>query len=230
MKTLLSSCQDASDELGIASPSSIIGATNEDARRLLNAARREVNFLSNKYDWQSTIKSSDIVTVSGQESYDLPGDYRRDLMQTTYDNSNQYRAVPLSYRNYNKLKFGIDGTADINSYYRIIGDKIRFLPENVATGSTITFDYVTKDIVCSASGVPKSDFTVDSDTHVFDDEMVILGIIWRFKRMRGETYNDDKNDYNIHLSDLWAKDGPSMVLCWGSYYDHTNLPDTGYGS
>lgn len=56
--TLLTICQDAANEIGVPSPSTVVGSTDTTNIQLLAAANREGKNLVAGYDWQTLIKGS----------------------------------------------------------------------------------------------------------------------------------------------------------------------------
>ena len=64
--TLLSICQDAAKEIGIPSPSTLIGSTDTTNIQLTAAANREGKNLVSGYDWQVLIKEKLHTTLAAE--------------------------------------------------------------------------------------------------------------------------------------------------------------------
>jgi hypothetical protein len=64
--TLLTICQDAAKEIGIPSPSTLIGSTDTTNIQLTAAANREGKNLVSGYDWQVLIKEELHTTLAAE--------------------------------------------------------------------------------------------------------------------------------------------------------------------
>src|SRR6185437_9086545 len=73
--TLLSICQNAAHNVGIAAPGAIVGSTNPSAVRLLQMARRTGMSLMKRANW-TALTTEHVFIADGTSSYPLPGDFR----------------------------------------------------------------------------------------------------------------------------------------------------------
>jgi hypothetical protein len=112
--------------------------------------------------------------------------------------------------------------------YRIYGNTLRFIPVPAA-GQTVAFEYIFKGWVYPATynnlfSVPTaSEFTNDADSCAFDEEMIALGTIYRWKAAKGLPYAEDFAAFERRAMDAMGRDATKPVLNMGNSYD-TILP------
>ena len=69
--SLLTICQDAANEIGVPSPSTVVGSTDTTNIQLLAAANREGKNLVAGYDWQTLIKEEAHTTLAAESQGDM---------------------------------------------------------------------------------------------------------------------------------------------------------------
>jgi hypothetical protein len=76
-------------------------------------------------------------------------------------------------------------------------------------------------VIAAADSSYKSRVTLDTDTFVFNEEVLTLGLIWRFKGQKGFDYSEDRDKYNRLLLDEVARDGskPTLNLVGGTGHE-----------
>lgn len=94
--------------------------------------------------------------------------------------------------------------------FRIQQGMLKFLPVPEA-GSTIAFEYVTAAPVFSGITY-KQYFTADTDTCLYPDDLLILGLRWIWRREKGMRYLENKRDYEYKVSNLAGNDGTSQPI------------------
>lgn len=85
--TLLSTIQNACNELGIPAPATVEDATDKRAVTLKALARREQLELARRYDWPALRFEYEFTTEEGVSTYGLPDDVDKILVDTVYDQS-----------------------------------------------------------------------------------------------------------------------------------------------
>jgi hypothetical protein len=93
--------------------------------------------------------------------------------------------------------------------FRMRGNDILITP-TPAAGETIAYEYISKRWV-DTSGIDgvgdKGQFTLDADDPVIDEEVVTLGIVWRFLQRRGLDYSEAMLDYEREFNQAAMRDG-----------------------
>lgn len=117
---------------------------------------------------------------------------------------------PLSESEWAALK-GL-GTTGSRYAYRIRGGKILVNP--VPTASlTWAFEYASKNWILGADGTTyKSAFTLDTDTVLLPEDLLVQGLRWRWKREKGLDYSEDMRTYEMQVTDAMARDGGKRTL------------------
>lgn len=157
-------------------------ASNDDdsVARFASIASNEAAKLS-RYPWQALRKSYEF-TLTSAESYTLPSDFRAFVPDTMYEEGDTHPAeFPTSAANWQMLKASSTNAGDLK--VRIMGDAI--LVHEPEAGETVRFEYWSKYPAKNAAGTAKQYFTVDTDTFVLDDDLLIMRLIARIKRLNG---------------------------------------------
>jgi hypothetical protein len=213
---LLAIVQDACDEIGIPRPNAVIGSSDPQARQLLRLTNADGKALSRRHDWQKLVMEKTITaTATEEQTGGIPTDYDR-LIPGSFWNRSQDRQVagPLSPQRWQMLKSGLI----IMPYdcFRIRGGDLLMNPVPTA-GDSLAYEYVSKYWCAGASDeAPDQDaWAQDTDIAFLDDELLTLGIIWRYKRSRGLDYAEEFAGYELRCASLAGVDGGQASLDMG---------------
>jgi hypothetical protein len=169
-----------------------------------------------------------------QESYALPSDYLGMVDQTEWDRSRRWQLLgPIDAQEWQVMRSGISPVGP-RLRFRLWLGKI-FIDPPTAENASIAFEYVSNAYISSLTGNAQSEFILDTDYPIFDEDMVELDLIWRFKRQKGFEYADDyriaQNAINRDRGRLMSGRVLGISNRAGSVLlGNRNLPDTGYGS
>jgi hypothetical protein len=236
--SLLSICQNAATACGFPSPSSIINSTDKTAIQLLSLANREGAFLSTEKDWSELVSEHTFTLATADQDYALPADFRWIIPMTTYDrDDNRIVLNPITSQDWQFLK-AWTSISGITRRARIRAGQLEFEQTISATdnGKTIAFEYLSSYWAETSGGTAKSGFTIDTDVSRIDEEIMTLGLIWRFRRAKGLDFMDERAEYQARLSRIKAADGGSRTLSMNGTslrnlaLSYPNVPDTGLGS
>ena len=234
--TLLTICQDAISEVGLFEvPTSIVGSNNQTAKRLLALANREGRLLTREHNWQVLLKSHTFTTADGTASYDLPSDFDRFADETWWDRTNYWEIFgPASEADWQTLKSGIV-TDGVRRWFRLQGDQFYIHP-TPTSADTIAYDYYSNQWCESSGGTGQTEFEADADVAKLDEDLITLGVRWRFLKVNGLDYTEESPAYQKHLDLLRARDGGAGNLHMGRsnwFARHlmiSNIPESGFGS
>jgi hypothetical protein len=97
--------------------------------------------------------------------------------------------------------------------FRIRNDYLLMIPAPAA-GQECYFEYITFAVVSVRSDEPFNyyRFLTDDDNSLLDEELITLGIIWRFKAHKGFDYEEDKQKYEAYKTYRQSKSGGATVL------------------
>lgn len=238
--TLLSICQDVTDDIGISKPNIIVGNTDETARRLLAQAKAALKSLGKANNWLALNTEHTFSTVASQDDYSLPSDFGRLQNQTLWDRSNfEELRGPLSPRQWQEYKSSIlASTVTTWKKYRIrnVSGTVKFsihpTPDSV---ENLVFEYISNNFCETSGGTGQTTWAADTDVGVVSEDLLFLGTRWRMLRRLGMSYEEEYNEYMDELEQEISRDGGAPVLgvAQDTFYrlinPRDNVPDTGYG-
>jgi hypothetical protein len=236
--SLLTICQDAATACGFPSPTSVVGSTDKTAVQLLSLSIREGNFLSIQKDWSELVSEHTFVLATADQDYVLPDDYRWIIPMTTFDRDDSRIVLnPLSSQDWQFLK-AWTSISGLTRRARIRSGQMEFEATISAAdnGKTIAFEYLSRYWAETSGGTAKARFTLDTDVARIDEELMTLGVIWRFRRAKGLDFVDERNEYQSSLLKIKSADGGSRTLSMNGTnlrslaLTFPNVPETGYGS
>lgn len=233
--SLLSICQGALREIGeFEVPASIVGNANLTAVQMLALAQREGRELSRRFNWQALVKEHTFTTTASTASYALPTDFRFIIGATWWDRTNYWRLFgPASAQQWQELKSGIiaDG---IRRWFRIRADLFLIHPTPTVTGDTIAYDYMSNSWCETAAGAALSSWAADTNVGVLDEELMQMGLVWRFLKAKGLAYGEELGSYEREVDKAMGRDGGAPMLNMGGTKMEPNLavniPESGFGS
>jgi hypothetical protein len=173
------------------------------------------------------------VTFS-QTKYDLPPDFETITDNTHWDKTKHWQMLgPEDAQQWQWLKSGYISTGP-RIRWRILGSQFQIWPP-YNTQEYLGFEYRSKGWARSATGAVKNSFTVDTDTTVFDDTVLVLATKLKYFQVKSFDTTALMQDYMRYLSIAKANDKGSATLSFAPYpskvlIGYANIPDTGYGS
>lgn len=110
-----------------------------------------------------------------QNFFDLPSDWQRQIPQTEWNRSQRWALLgPKSSQEWQTFKSGIV-SAGPRQRYRILQNQLALNPAP-PDGQTLSFEYISNGWVEGVDGTSKTKVTVDTDTFVFSDSLLITGL------------------------------------------------------
>lgn len=212
--TCLQIVQKACQSLGINVPNSALGSADPQIIQLVALAEREGQDLANRYQWEVLQKEATFNTVAAQVQTTLAAittnfDY---IVNDTIWNRTLRRPVygPKSMPDWQQAK-AMQINGPFNSF-RIINDAINFYP-NPAVGNVCAFEYITKNWVTAFGGASTQDFWAnDGDTPLLNGQLILLGLIWRWKAAKNLDYAEDFSTYENRVSNAMGRDAGKAKL------------------
>lgn len=146
--SLLTVVQNASVAIGLDEPSLVIGSTETQVKRLLRLLYEVGDEVIRTYDPNELIKTHTITLVASQNTYALPGDFRRAIFQTHWDNTSDTPLVgPMSAQKWESFLNATTGST-VEWYWRVYGAGTQQFvvyptPATGDAGTTLTFEYIS---------------------------------------------------------------------------------------
>lgn len=223
--SLLTIVQDVADRVGLARPTSVIGSADSQIRGLLALVQQEGKDLASRFNWQALTKEKTFTaTATAAQAGVIPSDYDRfvngSMWNRTRDN---YLFGPISAQDWQAIQANI--APNISESFRLRGDSLLITPTPTA-GDAYAFEYLsTWWVGTAASSSPSlSAFTADNDISYLNEELLTLGLLWRFQKARGLDYGESMQSYEIAIKRAFDRDGGTPVLVMGGPADMYRAP------
>lgn len=224
--TLLTIVQDACARVGVEQPYVVIGSPVQHIVSMLALSNQDGKSLARRHDWQKLqAEKTFTATATETQSGVIPSDFDR-FVPGTFWNRTQNRQVagPISPQRWQLMKSGI--VVLPWDSFRVRGNDLLMSPTPTASDSMV-FEYV-RNAWCASSGDTTPDQTAwasDTDEAFLDEELLTLGIVWRFKKARGLDYGEDMQDYELRFASLSGVDGGMATIDMGLGDDGSSVID-----
>ncbi|WP_395443569.1 hypothetical protein [Caulobacter sp. UC70_42] len=233
--TMLSIIQDVADRVGIPRPTSVTSSTDQQIRQLFSLLNEEGSELSKRGDWQGLTAEWTFTTTEStiQTNSPIPPDLDR-FISDSFFNRTQVRKLigPITPQEFQRIQ----AQPVYNKVYLSFRERrgqIMISPPP-PDGNLIAYEYVSAYWAASSTGTAKEAFTADDDTTYLPENIMKMGLRWRWKHAKGLDYAEDMDTYERAATKALANDGGMRALdvagdeipyaLWGA-----NIPETGYG-
>lgn len=302
--TLLQLVQQASAEMGLAIPNSVVGNTAADTQQMYYLANAMGNELAREYPWEAlnteyrffsqyvqsdgvaivdnatltgidpnavifinslgatnfqvqgigVMQDTYVVSASGtsvtlsrpctqsgageytfgQTKYPLPSGFDRITDRTQYDKSKRWEMLgPETPQQWQFLKSSYISTGP-RIRWRIMGQEFQIWPLT-STNEYLGFEYISSYWAQNASGTLIPQYAADTDTSIFPDRLMVLGLKKKYFEVKGFDSTAFERDYQMQLNIAKANDQGSPTLSLAPRTANVligweNIPDANYGA
>jgi hypothetical protein len=177
---------------------------------------------------------TNVTFTFSQTKYPLPNDFETITDNTHWDKTKHWQMLgPEDAQQWQWLKSGYISTGP-RIRWRILGQKFQIWPP-YNTQEYLGFEYRSKGWARSVTDQVKNSFTVDTDTTIFDDTVLVLGTKLKYFQIKGFDTTSLQQDYFRYLNVAKANDKGSATLSFAPYpskvlIGYANIPDSGYGT
>jgi|ERR1700741_4374762 len=183
----------------------------------------------------ATQDNANVTLAFGQEAYSLPTDYEHMINGTFWDRGYRWQVQgPLTPQEWQVLKSGLSPTGP-RRRYRLFGRAIHLDPIPYDS-NMLVYEYYSNNFALAADAVTlKSRFTLDTDTYQLPDDLMIMGLKWRWRAAKGMDYTQEFADYSAALSRELARDAAARIVQLNvdqpgiPMLTNNQIPDTGFG-
>lgn len=147
------------------------------------------------------------------QDYALPSGFDRMISNTQWDRTDHWMNLgPKSSQEWQYLNGGVIATGP-RFRYRTYGNKLRLWPAPT-TVYNIAYEYVSNYwvVVSGGSSPTKAKATADTDTSVFPDDVMVLGIKWQWYKTNNLDYATPVAEFMRALSYAKAQDQDNPTL------------------
>lgn len=204
--TIATVCDDASDRVGIYSPTSYNGAQNPSSRLLLRLCKAAAVDISRRHPWMDLRKVHVFTTVAGEnQTGGIPADFDRMIKDTFWNRTDQRPVVgPTSSLDWQYMQATTLGSV-LDDRFRIIGGVMQVYPAAEAD-ETWAYEYQDKNLFEASDGTLKTDITSDADMFRLNEELLTRALTWRYRQSKGMDYAEDFSQFEVFLKQLQAQE------------------------
>ena len=170
----------------------------------------------------------------GQTKYPLPDDWDRQTDRTHYDKSKRWEMLgPTSPQQWQFLKSSYISTGP-RVRYRIMGGEFQIWPI-LSTNEYMGYEYISTAWADSAAGVAQTSLILDTDTCIYPQRLMVLGIKRKYFEIKGFDTSAFERHYQAELNIAKANDQGSATLSFAPRTANVligweNIPDANYGA
>jgi len=215
--SLLTLVQAACNRLGLAQPSLVMNSGDDTIRNIRALVNQEGRELAARGTWQRLTREHSFTTVAQTvQTGAIPTDFNRFVNNTVWNYTEQEMLRgPLSPQEWQMLSAGLVAPPDL--YFRVRGNDFLILPDPPA-GETIKYEYVSSWWVdIDDDGIGEGDaFGADTNTSLIPEEILTLGIVWRWLKRNRMAYQDEFAEYNMQVNQALGRDGGKRAINMGA--------------
>lgn len=182
----------------------------------------------------ATVTATGTTFTLTKVKYSMPSDYDRQIDRTHWDKSKHWEMLgPETPQQWEWLISGYISTGP-RIRYRIFGDYFQIWPA-IGTADTLGFEYTSKAWAADSGGTAKNSFTVDTDTCIFPDRLMVLGLKKKYFEVKGFDTTMYERDYQRQLAMAKTNDAGNATLSFAPRPSQVligwaNIPDSNYGT
>jgi hypothetical protein len=219
--TLLEVVQQFCLRSGIPKPTTVAGSTDTQILQIQALLEEEGNDLAARGDWESLTNEATLTTVAtesqGVMTTIASNGFRHIKNKTIWDRTDRLPVIgPINQRQWQALKAVV--MTGPRYQFRIRGGELLVNPVPVA-GHDWAFEYISKNWIVNNTGmVFKNLFTADTDEFLLPDDLLLMGLRWRWMREKGLDYSELFATYEAQVKDAVGRDSGKETL----YMDNTH--------
>ncbi len=214
--SLLTMIQDLTESLGISeAPSVVITSTDPTVKTLLRLANKEGRDLSRRYDWEALTQEATFSTTNANLQGTLVSiagsGFNKIVSNTMWDRTNN-RPIKGSISKQRWAQQEASNVAGPFSEYQIRDKSLYAIPAPGSSTATWAFFYQSKYWCESSGGAGQREWLADDDVGVLDEELMSLGIEWRYLKSKGFDYSEEFNSYERRVQEAIVADRGHPVI------------------
>src|SRR5206468_2988508 len=191
-------------------PTTVYGTTDPQVLQMMALLEEEGTDLSKRGPWEGITFEATLTTVAtasqGAMTTIATNGFRYIKNNTIWDRTNKLPVIgPMDSPEWQAIQ-ALTWTGP-RYRYRIRGGNLLVTPTPTA-GYTWAFEYASKNWVLAVDGTTyKQYFTADTDTILLPDDLVLMGLRWRWKKEKGLEYAEQFRTYEMQVKDELGRDG-----------------------
>ncbi len=213
--SFLTAAQSAAIKLIGQKPTAFFSETDQFSLEICDLANDVAQDLVRAHDWRALTKLQTYTGDGTTQGFALPSDYDRmvsggEVFRPDWVSWHYVRASDLNQ--WYMLLIGAPAVTP--GFWIILDGDMQFWPV-IPTGDSADWYYISKNIVRDSGGTAKAAFTSDSDTMVLDEDLLKLGLIWKWRAQKKLDYGEEMAEYEKVLAEISGRDKGARVLAEG---------------
>jgi len=206
---------------GIVYPSVVIASVDPAILQLKELLEEEGEELSQRGEWEALIMEETHTTTAAEDQGAITtitdAGFRYICNDTIWDRTDRLPIPLIGQVAWQRTKAVTSATP--RYHYRIRGGRLLITP-TMAANHTLAFEWVTKYWLTAAAGTKKERFTVDTDLMLLPEDLLLMGLRWRWKKEKGLEYAQDFDSYELKVKQYLSRDGGKPRLHMDDYYEY----------
>jgi len=166
-------------------------------------------------------------------AYDWPSDFDRQVDRTQWDKTRHWEMLgPETSQEWQWLVSGYISTGP-RIRWRQLDGKFQIWPA-VTTNEYLGLEYISKNWARTAAGVGKYTLTANTDTTIFPDQMMIVGLKMKYFSVKGFDASEFRAEFGRLVNIGKASEVAGRTLSFAPTVSNVlitpqNIPDSGFG-
>lgn len=223
--SLLSIVQNAMLANGLEPPSAVYSNSDQTVKEYMRLAQVEGDTLSREADWNS-LKVVGSLTGDGTSTvFDLPSDFHR-FMTGERMWRDKFPTHYLTRVTDDEMRgLQVSEVEPIYPVWRLIGSQIEFYPAP-ETSDVIFTEYRTTHWIMNVDLTARYlQWQADTNVAIIPERLITMGTSWRWKRMKGFPFEDERAEYEMQKAREIAANSPRPILRQGRRLASDTLSD-----
>lgn len=206
--------------VGLDQPVSLSNAADNGAQRITAITNRAIAMIRREHPWQAMQRDIICNAFVNNPAFDKDGinikllipDYDYISTKCIYEIGSLSPVEYLEPSQFLSMQSGYSFSC--NKYFTVLGNKFKFLPMLSEADFKISLCYQSNAAVIDTENKSgyKQLFTKDGDFCDFEDELIILAAIYKYKQELGLSYAEAMADYQQRLETLKNTDTVMPVI------------------
>lgn len=221
--TFLTAAQSAAIRLVRRKPQEFFSAQDVFSMEICDLANDVARDIMRANEWRGLTKLKEMTGDGTSFAFSLPDDYDRMLIKGAVyrPDWNTWHYTPAQdLDEWQDLRNGAPTVSP--GYWIILAGQMQIWPP-IPAATKAQFYYISNACVKSASGTAQAEFKADTDNFVLDDELLTLGIIWRWRAQNRLEYAEDMANYEKALAEIAGRDKATRIMAVGRQAINANV-------
>lgn len=203
--TLLTTVQNAMALCSLSVPGTVYANNTDIVKQMVRLLYVEGRDLVKRHDWSILMTPNTFTCgASNAQTNHPPSDFDRFSRGAQIFNVDNKQPLigPLNADEW--VEALVQDISAYPQYWRLIANVLNIEPP--VSGVHMRYEYISNKWIKQAGTTLSTSLAGDTDTFVFPENVLELGLVWRFKQAKGLDYGEDMRTYGVALADAIASD------------------------